>query len=276
MARRVRFVLIALGALFAAAFDARADDPALLAEDPAELARTWERAWVALPGAAVGATEAVIAGFWSAAHVQAALARVPPDAKLPVVVFLHGCTGIELEEGKYERLAPKLGFAIVFPDSFARRTRGRNCDPGDYSDGQFPAAYPYRWAEARHARAELAKAPWVDQSRVVLAGFSEGGIATALYDGADYAAYLVTGWTCHSPRAWMDGLRVPEGAPLLAVVMKRDPWTDWPGWRGDCGAYMAGRGAARSFVVEGSGHAVLSYPEAQKTVREFLGAVLAP
>lgn len=211
----------------------------------------------------------------NSAPMQAALASLPEGKRLPVLVFLHGCTGIQLEEGTVEELAPKAGFAVVFPDSFARKVRERNCNLGDYSDGQFPAAYPYRWAEAEYVRARLAEAAWVDQDRVVLGGFSEGGIATALYERGSYAGYLVMGWTCHSPRPRIAGLRVPTTAPLLTVVMVRDPRTDWPGWRGDCGAWMASA-AARSLVIDGAGHGVQSHPEARRAVRDFLAGFLEP
>jgi len=44
-----------------------------------------------------------------------------------------------------------------------------------------------RFQEAAYVKV-LKGLPWVDEKKLILAGFSEGGVAAALYSGNEYAA----------------------------------------------------------------------------------------
>lgn len=245
-----------------------------LADDPEQLAQTWERGFVAIPGSAFGPDDKGLFGVLSDAATQERLAALPEGLRLPVVVYLHGCAGIGLTTAQLPELAERAGFAVIAPNSFARDRRPRNCDPSDYSAGMFPPAWLYRRAELQHAVSQARELPWVDPERIVVAGFSEGGATVALWgDLVDTLGYIILGWTCTAPPdwGWLMGLRTPAERPVLAIVSADDPWFAWPGWRGHCGSETESHADLQSIVLEHTAHEVLYYPQAQDALVEFLG-----
>ena len=62
------------------------------------------------------------------AYVQERLRALPHGIQVPVVVFMHGCTGINLPEGKVEKILTSVGYAVIFPNSFGRTLRPTDCD----------------------------------------------------------------------------------------------------------------------------------------------------
>ena len=242
-----------------------------LAEDSQELARTWDQGFVAIPAPAFGPDGKALFGMFGQADTQQRLAALAPGVSLPVVLYLHGCTGIGVTAAQLPLVAEQAGFAMIAPNSFGRAVRPKNCDSTTHSSGMFPPALLYRRAELIAAFDRLRQLDWVDPARIVLAGFSEGGIAVALWGGAvEVAGYAVLGWTCTAPPdwGWLVGLRTPTDRPALAMVSRDDPWYDWPGWRGDC--LSADHGDVQSLVLERPGHVVLYYPEAQDALLKFL------
>ncbi len=243
------------------------------ADDINELRRTWDRAELRVPGHLIGPDTPPIYGYLGAEYVQRRLAMLPRDVRVPVVVFLHGCTGIGLVENKVGRLLDQAGYAVLLPNSFARDVRERNCDYSNYSSGMFPVAYLYRRAELISTVQHLRSLDWVDQDRIWLGGFSEGAVATALWGGeVDVSGYIIAGWTCTAPPqfGWLIGLRTPPSRPVLAIVSRWDPWFNWPGWQGDCGTMAADRNNVVSVLIDGSVHNVFAYPESTHALLDFL------
>lgn len=249
-------------------------------EDPDELERTWTGAEVWIPGHLIGRDTVAIAGSLGAEHVQRRLAQIPEGRRFPVVVFLHGCTGIGIPEHKASQLLDNAGYAVIMPNSFSRRLRERNCNYSTFAAGMFPVAYLYRRAELIYALSRLRSLAWVDPDRVLLGGFSEGAVATALWGGeVDARAYIVTGWTCTAPPEfeWLRGLRTPKTRAVLAIVAEHDPWHNWRGWRGHCGHDVPEHPNIVSLVIEGASvHNVFVYPQAQQAIIEFARAQLRP
>ncbi len=271
-ARALATMLFALLAPPAAAFDLA--EAAAAAEDPAELSRTFEQAFVHVPAFALADSAAgPLYGLLGADYVRRRLARQARSRRLPVVVFLHGCNGIGFPELAVEKLAGGLGFAVVFPNSFARSFRPRDCSSRGERWGLFPLVHLYRRAELRWAMRSLRAMPWVDPDRIFVGGFDEGAVAVALW-GAQVSArgYVIAGWTCNAPAEmpWLQGLRTPADAPTLTLVSRDDAHYRWRGFAGDCaGTATAGRDV-QSLVIAGAGHNVFAYPEAIDALREFL------
>ncbi len=249
-------------------------------EDPEELERTWVGAELWIPGHLLGGDTVAIAGSLGAEHVQRRLAQIPEGQRFPVVVFLHGCTGIGIPEHKLSQLLDDAGYAVIMPNSFSRRLRHRNCNYTTFSAGMFPVAYLYRRAELIYALSRIRSLNWVDHDRVLLGGFSEGAVATALWGAeVDARAYIVAGWTCTAPPEfeWLRGLRTPKTRAVLAIVSEHDPWHNWRGWRGHCGADVPEHHNILSMVIEGASvHNVFVYPQAQQAIVEFARAQLRP
>ena len=92
-----------------------------------DVERTWVRGVVTLPPGVTG-VDAV------RGRVGAIIAKGDsPDQALPLVLYLHGCTGIG-NFAFFDKLASS-GYAVIAPDSFARRLRPRQCDPARSSGG---------------------------------------------------------------------------------------------------------------------------------------------
>ena len=128
-----------------------------------------------------------------------------------------------------------------------------------------------REAEARYALRQMLTFSWLVPESVFLLGFDQGGVVAANWPGREFAGFIVTGWTCTSPDV-RSGLATPADRPVLAIRWADDPLFRDPAWNGDCEAHLPPRPASRSLVLEGSGHSVVTSPEARAAVLRFLSA----
>jgi hypothetical protein len=232
--------------------------------DVPDLPQTWNRAMVVLPP--LGAGAALVTMLDSPA-MQERLRRLPANARLPVVVYVHGCTGM----GGFAMLqaVAEAGFVVVAPDSFARRYRPLQCDAENQAGGRNLFVYDFRQEEVAYALDQLWLRPWADWDHLMLVGASEGGVTAALYRGDEFAARVILQWTC-SGAPHVAGLAAGKGEPVLALLAANDPWYQRVGG-GDCGVALAGRPGSKalSFAVPG-GHELVSDPAAIGLVVEFL------
>jgi dienelactone hydrolase len=240
---------------------------ATLEELESDVARSVDNAMVFLPR---GAKEP-LSGRMGSPQIADALARVDSREPLATLIYMHGCTGL----GDFDLLnaVAQRGFAVVAPDSFARRYRPMQCDPKSHSGGRNVFVFDFRITEVSYTLHRLRQLPWVDHHRMFLAGTSEGGVAAALYRGDDFRARVIAQWTCQGAPL-VRGLAAPLDEPVLAVVRADDPWYDprrTPGQKGDCGAYMNGRPRSESVILrDGPGHNVFDDPKALGRVLDFL------
>ena len=255
-------------------------------EDAAELKRTWDAAHVYLPADdleipdAVRITRpdgsAVLRLIMKPATERGDFARISDGRKFPVVIYMHGCTGIYAHNSASGAwLAGELGLAVIQPLSFARNYRPSNCDPATKSGGMFRRALSFRIAEANFAIREARTLPWIDGENVFLMGHSEGGITASKFRGENVNARIVEGATCHY--GWPDwsGLAAPESEPVLALLGANDPWQKGKRWSGKhCGSLMSGSNGSRSMVITtgpyANRHAVLMDPAASEAVSTFI------
>ena len=256
--------------------------------DPSELKRTWDAAHVYLPTDGLDIPNALkLTGpggssalrlLMKFAKERGDFARIPKGKKYPVVIYMHGCTGItghNVASGIY--LASLLNAAVILPVSFAREYRPRNCNPATKTGGMFRSAIRFRIAEANYAIREARKLDWIDSENVFLMGMSEGGVATAKFTGEPVNARIIEGATCHMGWSDWDGLDAPESEPVLSLLGRNDPWQrSTSGWGMDCGNRMSRSNGSKSIVVrEGryaNRHEVLMDPEVQAAVKEFFAA----
>lgn len=238
-------------------------------EAESDIARTFDYAFVALPPR--DGPQALVTRMRAPALAEYLAAA--PGIRYPTVLFLHGCDG--LAGLNPLRAMARRGFAVVAPDSFARRFRPHQCDTVTRTGGQNLYVYDFRAAEISYALQRLRRLPWVDQRRLFLVGHSEGGLAAAQYRGDAFRARVIAEWTCHGSPL-VAGLSAPPDEPVLAVVRANDPWyrrTGGRGQGGDCGAFMGPRPRSRSVVLRrGELHDVLSDAEGIGPILEFLEA----
>jgi len=236
--------------------------------DPAELARTWERAKVRVPLAA-----RTLSG-------RLGDLDVPKGERFPTVIYMHGCNGFWWGSDTRLDFLADAGFAAIAPDSFARKKSPKSCDVVTSRGGLYRPKLIMRQLEAAYALDMARTLPWVDPDNIFLMGLSEGGITTATLE-TDIAinARVIEGWGCHAGWTEYRGLAARE--PVLSLVAARDPWFRLQVLQGDCGTYMTDtlrNLGSRSVVYEDAPlserHALLEDHGVQDTVRTFLKAHL--
>ncbi len=196
---------------------------------------------------------------------------IKSDKPLPVVIYLHGCTGIvDWHDFDWGKTLSGAGYIVIMPDSMAREGRIANCDSAQKKGGAFPQAHEYRQQEITYALDQIKQAPWADKNRIFLVGHSEGGTAVAISTHTEPRANVILAWTCTfrwEPQ--LDGIKSPKNIPILAVAASSDEWRVGKPTYGKCIDRAEGR-SVQQVNLNGSTHATTKYPESKPAVLEFL------
>ena len=171
------------------------------------------------------------------------------ERKLPLIIYLHGCTGIG-NFFVFDSLAAE-GYAVIAMDSFARRFRPLQCNPKTKRGGENLYVYDFRRAELTYALEQISNFLWIDFENLFLIGASEGGVAAALFRGDVFNARVITQWTC-SGAPLLAGIGAPKRVPILSIVKEGDPYYKSLNTRqqdGNCGAYLKDRVNSESIVI---------------------------
>ena len=239
-----------------------------------DLQLTWIRANVAIPhGQGIRKLQALelteLLGAGAATDVGAGGER----RRYPVVLYLHGCTGMGRMEKEFGESLAERGYVFIAPDSMARRYRPLQCDPRSQTGGKNLFVFDFRLAEISYALDQLRNEPWVDWDNLFLMGGSEGGVAAALYRGDEFRARVVFQWTCHGAPL-VRGLAEPDRTPILTIVNQGDPWYQPDktlNQTGDCGDFLQRRPGSSSLVLQRQGvHNVLDLPSVRRAIQIFL------
>lgn len=224
-------------------------------DNQTSLQATWKYALVSIPKQMTTDGSRCVGNFASKNNREC-LAKIIPGRKFPLVLFLHGCAGMRGGSRNAMTVFRSLGYAAIGPDSFARLGRRANCSP----PGRKSSTMALRAGEIRYALKQIRTLDWVDQSRLVLAGFSEGGNAVANYGGENaFVGYIVLAWDCRR------GL-TPSG-PVLAIQAARDPIAK------NSRCVIGFRSNSDSINVPNAGHDISGYPETVAALRKFLRAI---
>ncbi|HTP99909.1 MAG TPA: dienelactone hydrolase family protein [Casimicrobiaceae bacterium] len=239
----------------------------------ASLAASVASAALVLPARATGS--ALFAGK---------LADAPPAAaRVPVVIFVHGSSGLGLAAiGEWQRWLASLGVASVAPDSFALPDRITYTSPVDKAT--YEKIHAMRAAEIDAALAAVKRQPWADPARIVLAGTSEGSVAVARYAGGGISGRIVYAWSCE-PNYFVTQPRNGFGPdePVLNVISAVDPffspsnpWLGNPSARGHCAEALRGDKNAVIVLIPGAPHTLINLPAARNATAAFVADVLKP
>jgi hypothetical protein len=239
---------------------------------PEELARTLNDAIVAIPEEYYkGDAPKDLYSWGRMKKVKEDLANRVGEKKIPLVIYLHGCLGLEWHANHDISFLLRNGYAVLAPNSAARKYMPTGCPPMAER-----GVLAYRLADARHAHEAAKNLPWVDKRNIFMMGFSEGGLTTAQYDRGGLAGRIILGWTCNAGWTEWRGISGPRDEPILAVVASNDPYFTKLEDSGDCGSSMLFRRKAESIVVNPklhdytSLHHVQGLPEIQKKILQFL------
>ena len=212
------------------------------------------------------------------------LAALPEPAAQPpgpLLLFLHGSSGLNEQTRSYQRwLSGTLGLATLAPDSLARAARPRYQSPAPRE--VYEAVHRLRLDEIRAAMAALPRLPWVDARRVFLAGSSEGAVAVARWRGDEFLGRLIYSWPCEDnyfvDRA--DNGFAPD-CPILNILSGHDPYfsADSPLNRGlpvlgHSGHALRDATHAKLLILPHAPHTLYNLPAARAHTRRFLRELL--
>ena len=158
---------------------------------------------------------------------------------------MHGCSGDQA--GELGNALVKASFAIIGPNSLARRRYNGSCDMTKMLLQTDKGAPAIRRADAGYAIANAKLLPWVDADNVFLAGYSEGGMTTASFSSDD-PRHAVNARVIGGDHCGRFGLGAPRSEPVLAIFGMED-WTYDPwGPDGHCGHHMIFDNGSESIV----------------------------
>jgi dienelactone hydrolase len=232
-----------------------------------------DQAAVVLPAAATGG--AAFNGLFKDAPREA-------KAKVPVVVFLHGSTGLSLKAiGEWQQWLATQGVASIAPDSFALPDRLTYKSPIDKNT--YEQIHALRLSEVRLALDALKSAAWADTSRLVLAGSSEGAPAAARYTGAEFAGRILYSWSCENNYFVSEHRSaLPQDRPVLNVMSSTDvffspsnPWLGNPAAQGHCAQALKDNKQATIVLIPGAPHTLINLPQARQATAIFFRELTA-
>ena len=239
----------------------------------ATLAATVQQADVVVPALATGG--AMFAGKFRDLPALKA-------AKVPVVLFLHGSSGLGLKAiGEWQQWLASEGIASVAPDSFALPDHITYKSP--ISKAEYERIHALRASEIAPMLAALKAMPWVDGARIVLAGTSEGSVPVARYRGAEFAARIMFAWSCEANYFVVEPHNAFEvDKPVLNVISATDPFfspaNSWLGnatAKGHCADALKGVKRTSVALIPGAPHTLLNLPAVRDITTGFLRAALA-
>jgi dienelactone hydrolase len=222
---------------------------------------TWKYALVKIPKE-MTTDGSRCSGTFASKKTRACMEKIIADRNFPLVLFMHGCAGFGSSNsagGSRNSITTftSLGYAVIAPDSFARLGRKKICS------GNKRSILSLRQSEIEYALSKIPMLDWVDQSRLVLAGHSEGAQSVAEYSGDRvFSGYIILGFGCTRGIG-----RGPLGSnPVLAIQGKLDPLS-----KGVC--YVNSNRFSDSVQVPKAYHDVSGYPETKKAVTKFMSSV---
>ena len=206
------------------------------------------------------------------------LAQAPriARARVPVVLFLHGSSGLGLKAiGEWQRWLATLGYASIAPDSMSLPDRITYTSPA--GKDVYEKIHALRASEITLVLKALGDLPWVDPGRLVLSGASEGGPAVARYAGANFAGRMIFSWSCED-NYFVDAHRtVVPSEPVLNVMSASDPFFSRANAyigsvdaQGHCGAALREHKNTTIVLIPGAPHTVLNVPQARMAVEAWL------
>ena len=198
-------------------------------------------------------------------------------SKVPVVVFMHGSSGLGLKAiGEWQLWLATQGIASVAPDSFSLPGRVTYKSPIDAD--AYERVHALRGSEIAPMLNALKSQPWVDTNQLILAGSSEGSVPVARYAGNEFMVRILYAWSCEQNYFVKDPKNAFEaGKPVLNIISSTDPFfsksNSWVGNAnpaGHCGTALKGNTSASVLLIPDAPHTVLGVPAARQATAGFL------
>ena len=199
------------------------------------------------------------------------------STKVPVVLFMHGSSGLGLKAiAEWQQWLASIGVASIAPNSNALKDRMTYKSPIDKES--YEKLHAFRASEIEITLKALQKMSWVDQSKIVLAGTSEGSVPVARYSGKEFAGRIMFAWSCEDNYfVTSHKTAIPDDQPTLNIISASDPyfsnsntWLGNPQATGNCAAALKNNKKASIVLIPGGPHTVLTFSQAKGPVQGFL------
>jgi dienelactone hydrolase len=247
--------------------------------DPADwpgIEATFENAYVGLPSGYIGLTQPFI-GRAGEARKLPGLSNAKP---LPTVLLMHGASGVDDERELIKWLIEDAHVAVIAPDSMSLPHRIRYVSP--VAKEIYEKVHTLRQAEIKYALAHIRELPYIDSTKLILAGYSEGGVAAARWRGHEFLGRLIYSWSCElNYYVALDAVGVGVDEPVLNVMSTRDPyfgpgnpWNTPYNLKGHCGDAFRFHHAAQILLLPNVGHNVFLAAETRSATVRFVETVL--
>ena len=226
-----------------------------------------------------GAQIGLPASLTQAAMYVGPLQKAPPapGPQVPVVVFMHGSSGLGLQAiAEWQHWLAGMGIASLAPDSFGLQDKLTYHSPIDKDT--YEQVHALRASEILLALAAIRQLPWADSSRLVLAGSSEGAVSVARYTGKEFAGRIIFAWSCEDNYfVSAHKTAIADDQLALNIISTQDPYfspaNSWLGNSqavGHAGTAFRNNPQARVVLIPGSQHTVFNLPQAKEPVEAFL------
>ena len=242
-----------------------------------EMARVWASSPVFVPSAFGGVQKMTTAQLFNW--------RPKGAQKNPVIIYLHGCTGLYEFDLDRAKMFAREGYIVVALASFARSKYAKSCDQKTLQGGFYRGALQMRQYDVGYALERLHSFSNVDPMRLALVGLSEGGNLAATFKARNQklrvSVRIIEGWTCHAGWPEWAGMNADRSERVLSLLGANDPWFVGKPWlQGDCGRFMNTSNGSRSIVYRSgklaSQHALLGFRQPRQDVLNFLKTNLGP
>jgi hypothetical protein len=199
------------------------------------------------------------------------------NAKVPVVLFMHGSSGLGLKAiAEWQQWLASMGIASIAPNSFALQNRLTYTSPIDKET--YEKLHAFRATEIDITLQALKQMQWADTTKFVLAGTSEGSVPVARYPGKEFVGRIMFAWSCEDNYfVTAHKTAIPDDQPTLNIISSTDPyfsqsntWLGNPQGIGHCGAVLKNNKKASIVLIPGGPHTVLTFIQAKSPVQGFL------
>lgn len=168
------------------------------------------------------------------------------------------------------------------PAARSVRMRSRVTYTSPIDKPTYERVHALRLAELENALTRAIALPWVDPTRIVVIGTSEGAVPIARLSDARPVARVMYAWSCErnyfveEPRT-----AIPQETPVLSMIAAKDPYfspeNSWSGdapIKGTCTAALKNHRDASVVTISTDKHTIVNMRETQDIARAFLSRVL--
>ena len=204
------------------------------------------------------------------------------SGQAPVVVFLHGSSGLNPQLGyeEWQLWLARQGIASFMFDGMQLENRLTYQSPADKD--VYEKIHALRASEIGIALDALGQCAWADKRKLFLAGTSEGGVAAARYDGDAFMAKMIYSWSCEDNYFVEVHRTSTKPIPLLNIMSSTDkyysqanPFLGNAQATGNCQATFGGaQEHVQVVLLPDAPHTLINLPAARSATLGFIAGVL--